>query len=152
MIVYRLAQAEHIHDMSGVGAQIHGGRWNMIGIPCLYASEHVSLSVLELLVNALSLEYLKGLELLEIEIPEDIPIITIEGSKLKKEWHRDILYTQWMGTEMLMQNNILLFKCPSAIIHNEWNYVFNPKHDMYKRVRGKVYKRFHFDERLWRNG
>ncbi len=150
MIVYRLAHAEHILDMSGIGAQIHGGRWNIIGSPCLYGSEHVSLCMLELLVNALSLEYLSGLELLEIEIPDDITIKTIDASKLKKDWFIDINYTQWMGTEMLQQNEILVFKCPSVVIHNEWNYVFNTRHPMYKRVKGKIHKKFYFDKRLWR--
>lgn len=152
MIVYRLSPAEHILDMSGIGAQIHGGRWNMIGMPCLYASEHVSLCVLELLVNAFSLEYLKELELLEIEIPDDGLIRTIDGSKLKNDWYKDIHYTQWMGTEMLKQKDILLFKCPSAVIHSEWNYVFNTQHTLYKRVKGRVFRKFYFDERLWRNG
>lgn len=152
MIVYRLSQAEHAQDMSGTGARLYGGRWNMTGIPALYASEHISLCVLEILVKAVSLEYLQALQLLEIEIADEYSVKTIEEKKLKKDWFSDFAYTQWMGTEMLKQKDILVFRCPSAIIHNEWNYVFNPLHPSYKKVKARIQKRFYFDKRLWRAG
>lgn len=152
MIVYRLAQADHAQDMSGNGARLYGGRWNMKGMPALYASEHVSLCVLEVLVNAVSLQYLQALQLLEIEIANESLVKTIDEKKLKKDWFNDFAYTQWMGTEMLRQKDILVFRCPSAVIHNEWNYVFNTIHPSYKRLKVTNQKRFYFDERLWRTG
>lgn len=152
MNVYRLAHAEHVQDMSGTGARMHGGRWNMKGMPALYASEHISLCVLEVLVNAVSLNYLQALQLIEIEIPDESSVKTIEEKKLKKDWSADFAYTQWMGTEMLKQKDILVFRCPSAIIHNEWNYIFNTLHPSYKKIKSKIQKRFYFDERLWRTG
>ena len=51
MIVYRLANGEFTHDLSGKGAKLYGGRWNSFGLPAVYTTEHISLAVLEILVH-----------------------------------------------------------------------------------------------------
>ena len=51
MTVFRICNPQFSEDISGTGAKLYGGRWNSKGVAALYASEHISLSVLEMLVH-----------------------------------------------------------------------------------------------------
>ena len=51
MIVYRITNSIYSNDFSGTGAKLAGARWNSKGIAMLYTTEHISLAVLEMLVN-----------------------------------------------------------------------------------------------------
>jgi RES domain-containing protein len=150
MIVYRFAHHKYADDISGTGAKLVGGRWNSPGYAVLYTSEHISLALLEVLVNANTLVQLKAIQLLEIDIPTQMPTQEIKLSQLKNEWWDDFDYTQWIGNEMIKSTGSLFIKCPSAVVHSEHNILINPAHPLFKKI--KVVKKtdFHFDERLFK--
>ena len=97
MIVYRLTNGEFVNDLSGTGAKLYGGRWNSIGFPALYTTEHISLAVLEVLVHIKSYRRPLDYYLVTIELPEKEKYITIDQQKLKKNWKDDITYGQFIG-------------------------------------------------------
>jgi RES domain-containing protein len=150
MIVYRFAHPKYADDISGAGAKITGGRWNSPGYTVLYTSEHISLALLEVLVNAGSLEQLQVIKLLEIEIPPQAPAQEIKLSQLKKDWWADYDYTQWIGNEVIKTATSLFVRCPSAVVNTEHNILLNPAHPSFKKVRVKTKTDFHFDERLFK--
>jgi RES domain-containing protein len=150
MIVYRFAYPRFATDLSGTGARLRGGRWNPPGIPVTYTSEHISLALLEVLANAGTLEELQLIRLVEIDIPASITAHEIKASALKKNWFHDFDYTQWMGQEMLRTGKAALIKCPSVIVPNEHNFLINPLHPDFKKIKLKEVSDFHFDERLFR--
>jgi RES domain-containing protein len=151
MIFYRFAHVRFSHDISGEGSRLKGGRWNLRGIPALYTSEHISLGLLEMLVNANTLEELQQIRLMEIEVAESSSIEVLNLKKLRKNWVTDFEYTQWIGSEILKENNALVFKCPSAVVNNENNFVLNPLHKDYKKVKLINSSSFYFDPRLFKN-
>lgn len=124
MIVYRIADKKYIDDREGIGAKLFGGRWNEINIPCLYASEHISLAFLEKFIHAKGAESMLNLALLKIEVPNDL-IFEVDVKKLKKDWADDIEYSQWLGQQLLADLSVLAFKVPSSIIEPEFNVVIN---------------------------
>ena len=86
MIVYRIAKAKHIKDLSGIGAKLHGGRWNHKGIAMIYTSESRALATLEYRVHipypiVPSKYRIATLEISNRIIPEEIP-----KSKLPMNW------------------------------------------------------------------
>jgi len=83
-------------------------------------------------------------------VPEHAGIQEIRLSGLKKNWQSDFDYTQWMGQAILNSGKNLLVKCPSAIIPAEHNYLINPLHPDFKKIRSSVAKDFQFDRRLFR--
>ena len=146
MIVYRIANTAHSDDLSGTGAKLFGGRWNSAGIPMLYCSEHISLSLLELLVHARGNHFSHNLDLVFIKIPDTIRPVTL--GKLKTNWEKDSAYSQFIGDEFVRNNQNLYMKVPSAVVQLEHNYIINPLHEDFKKVKIANKNNFVPDERL----
>ncbi|HRD56776.1 MAG TPA: RES family NAD+ phosphorylase [Ferruginibacter sp.] len=149
MIVYRIAHSLYSKDISGAGAKLFGGRWNSVGIPMLYASQHISLAVLELMVHSRLRDYYENLDLVEINIPDNIEPIEITLTKLKKNWELDAGYTRFIGDEFIRNNQSLILKVPSAVIQEEHNFIINPLHTDFKKLKINNIREFETDERLF---
>ncbi|SEI72842.1 RES domain-containing protein [Dyadobacter sp. SG02] len=127
MIAYRLAAKAYIDDLSGSGAKLYGGRWNPEGCPCIYASQNLSLALLEKYVHAEFREVMERLALLRIDIPDDENLVFhVDDQRLKKSWMDDISYSQWIGEQILSDPEIIAFTTPSAIVPQERNVILNP--------------------------
>lgn len=150
MIVYRFSNINYKDDISGTGAKMYGGRWNEPGVAALYSSSTISLSLLEVLVNAQTLKELKSLALLKLEIPKSLVSSVQKLTTLKKNWYEDFDYTRWIGTEFCKAGNNLLLEYPSAVVHEEMNYLINPEHKEFKKVKILSSNDFYFDDRLVR--
>ncbi len=150
MIVYRFAHPKFANDLSGNGARLKGGRWNNVGTPVIYTSATISLALLEVLANALTLDELQLMRLMEIELPISEKQQQISLQNLKNNWYLDFDYTQWLGSEILRSKETLHFQCPSALVQSEYNYLINPLHPAFKKVTIKRTAPFHFDERLFK--
>lgn len=149
MIIYRLATEMYKDDLSGTGAKLYGGRWNSVGLPVVYTTENISLAVLEILVRTDMQSIPLTYHLIKIDIPDSIQLLSITTGKLKKEWKDDPGYTQWMGDEFIKSNKLLLLKVPSAVVDEENNYIVNPEHSDFKKVKIIAVKKFQFDKRLF---
>ncbi len=149
MIVYRISSAEFSNDISGTGAKRMGSRWNSKGVPLLYTSQHISLAVLEMLVNTNFKDYDIALELMYINFPDQLPTAFIELKNLKQNWKEDPEYTRYIGDEFIKQKESLILRVPSAVINEEHNYLANPLHPDFKKIRISKTKSFWPDERLF---
>lgn len=150
MIVYRISNAVYSDDLSGTGAKINGSRWNSKGIPALYTSQFISLAVLEMLVNTNFKDYAIPLDLMYINIPEEQTETTINLKNLKSNWKYDFEYTRYMGDEFFKQKETLILKVPSVVIQDEYNYIANPLHPDFKKIKIVKTKSFWPDERLFK--
>lgn len=148
MILYRLATAKYADDLSGEGAKLYGGRFNPVGIPAVYTSENISLCILEILVRASRHTAPDSYTLISIEIP-DTDICEIKLNKLKKDWQNDLDYTHGIGQDFLKENKDLCLKVPSAVLPIEHNYVLNPSHAGFKKVKIIGTQLLQLDKRLF---
>ncbi len=149
MIVYRICNSLYKDDISGYGASIRGARWNDRGLSMLYTSEHISLCALEMLVNILLTEVKLNFHLLHIKVPDNASVSSIAVEKLKPNWRDDEGYTNFIGNEFCKNKNSLVLKVPSAVITEEYNYLINPKHPDFKKIKILNSKPFIFDQRLF---
>ncbi len=149
MIVYRLAKSVFKHDISGTGAKINGSRWNNKGMPMLFTAEHISLATLEMLVHINFVEIPDALYLLYISLPETSTANEIKISSLKSSWRNDEAYSAFIGDEFLLQNKALYLKVPSAAVFEENNYIINPKHPDFSKVKIIKSVAFEFDKRFF---
>ena len=134
MIVYRLAIEIYKDDLSGMGSKSFGGRWNQKGLAALYTSENISLSVLEIIVNADKNSIPPSYYLLKLNIPDALPVKKINANKLKNKWYQDFEYSQFVGSAFLSTGKEIAIKVPSAIVKEEYNFILNPTHAEFKKI------------------
>ncbi|MGG9970205.1 RES family NAD+ phosphorylase [Ferruginibacter sp. SUN002] len=149
MTVYRISNSAFSDDISGTGAKLKGARWNSVDVPMLYTSQFISLAVLEMLVNTNFKDYAIPLDLMYIQLPTQPSIAEIKLEKLKSNWREDIEFTRYIGDEFIKQNKALLLKVPSVVINEEYNYLANPLHPDFKKVKLVKTKSFWPDKRLF---
>ncbi len=156
MIVYRLAKTKYKLDLSGKGAELNGGRWNSIGFAILYTSNNRALCTTEVAVHlpfgVLPTDY----HLITIRIPEKSPIQTIQAANLLPTWRTfettKQTYTKQIGDQFIKDDKALILKVPSAMIQGEWNFLINPVHPLFKKVKIIKTEAFNFDPRLLSKG
>ncbi|MBC7936225.1 MAG: RES family NAD+ phosphorylase [Rhizobacter sp.] len=149
MIVYRISNALYSDDISGIGAKLYGARWNTKGTPMLYCSGHISLAILELLVHSQFKNFSIDLDLMVIQLPGNVTAAEISSKKVKPGWEKDAGYTQFIGDEFIRNKQDLILKVPSAVIHDESNFLINPLHPDFKKVKITDTRSFKTDERLF---
>lgn len=132
---WRICKARHATQVSsGEGARLHGGRWTSVGVRAVYASESLSLAVLEVLAYV-SADALANYSVFEIEIPEDV-VTSLDPGSLPANW-RDYpapQAVQSIGDEWIHSGQGVVLKVPSAIIVHDSNYLFNPVHEAFERI------------------
>lgn len=152
MIVYRLASEKYSNDLSGIGAEITGGRWNFKGTRVLYTSDSRALCMAEIAVHTPLGLMPKNYYMITIEIPDDIKITQIELKSLPDNW-RKFPYskeTRQIGETFIKEQKHLCIKVPSAIVSGDYNILINPLHPDMNRVKIISKEWFNFDERLFR--
>ena len=147
MIVYRILNELYKEDISGNGAAINGSRWNSKNIRMVYTGEYISLSILESLVHLREIDIPEKQYFLTIQIP-DVEFQDIILSKLKDKWQQHINYTQWIGDQFIKNNEALVLKVPSAIVPQEHNFLINPLHATFKKVKIVNTELLELDKRL----
>jgi RES domain-containing protein len=148
MHVYRITGRKHAGDISGIGAAMHGGRWNKKGTVVLYTGENKEIALLETIVHTPPM-LVPNLDILTIQIPDSIT--ELDSKSLPKNWMNypapSILSE--IAEKWVYEANTIALKVPSCIIHSSHNYILNCKHPEYhKKVKIIDQKPFHFDSRL----
>ncbi len=128
MIVYRVTREKYARDFSGEGARLYGGRWNHILTPCVYTSESRALAILEFSVNTELIRVPPDLVIITLEVPQD-NFMQVKRNRLPPDWFANpiTIATQNLGTLVLNDSEISVFGVPSSVVHEEWNYILNPR-------------------------
>ena len=128
MIVWRLCRAGHA-ALDGEGAFLYGGRWNSPGTRLVYASRHLSLAILEILVHTGPDILPDDCVKLEISVPEDIRRETRAASDLPARWRDGATrHTQSVGDLWVRAGRSAALHLPSAVVPEEENVLINPQH------------------------
>ena len=136
---------------TGEGARITGGRWNSVGRPVVYASEHLSLAVLEILVHSQTPEQRQvARALAEISLPDAL-IEAVPRRLLRADFgnHSPRAYTQAIGDEWLDSRRSVGLIVPSAIVTIESNLLLNPMHPAFTKCVWGPFAPIQLDPRLW---
>ena len=150
MEVFRLARYAHRHDLSGHGAYLYGGRWNLPGRALLYTAEQRAMALLETLVHLPVEDLPDDMYLLTLDVPDDTSRQLITPADLPPYWQRLSLPqpTATIGHAWLQAGRSLALQVPSVVMPQERNVLLNPAHPEFVRVRLLDAQPFHFDERL----
>jgi RES domain-containing protein len=151
MIVFRLAKLKYVKDFSGKGAEKSGGRWNSKGTLVIYTSISRALCTAEIAVHAPLGIVPRDYTLATIEIPDSSRILKTDLNKLPDDWksfpHPNS--TQLLGDRFISENKYLVMQVPSVVVQGEFNFLLNPAHKDFSRIRLLKTEPFVFDERLF---
>ena len=150
VVVWRLCAAKYGDTAySGEGARLYGGRWSPSGIPLAYAAESRALAVVEVLANADDAETL--FDVAWVFVPAEVPSDLIEKTARLPDTWRQFPHppeTQAVGADWARALRSAVLRVPSAVVLGEFNYLLNPAHSDFKRVKIGKPQSFAFDPRL----
>lgn len=134
----------------GEGARLHGGRWNPVGVPMIYASEHQSLAALEVRVHIDKTSMRKLYKCFSFHFEEAL-MEAFPVAALPKDWMQEPPppSLQNHGRDWVKSGRSLILAVPSVIIPGELNYLINPRHPGFKKLRIDSPTNFAFDQRLF---
>ena len=147
---WRIVRAAHVDSaFTGEGARLYGGRWNSPGTSVIYVSEHESLAALELLVHLAPLppddRYLSFRLEWENKLTEHFPV-----KNLPPHWNTEPpdFRTMQIGDEWFRAGKSVALAVPSVLSTSETNFLLNPKHPDFRKIKiGKPIE-YRFDSRL----
>ncbi len=146
---WRIVREDHRSAaFDGEGAWLFGGRWNSRGTRMVYTSITLSLAALETLVHLnppVAFKYVA----IPIEFDEAI-VETVAAMDLPADWNEEPPppSTAEIGDRWVRESRSAVLKLPSVIISAELNYLLNPGHSDFKRIRIGKPMPFSFDPRL----
>jgi len=151
MIVFRLCKQTYVNDLSGRGAEVNGGRWNGKGTPALYTAASRALAVLEVAVHVPYGILPTNYRMITIEAPHE-PMTVFELPNLPQDWNRNPFArsTQYLGDDFLKANKTLMLQVPSTTVTGDFNYIINPNHPDFKKLKVLEIEPFEFDSRLFK--
>jgi len=150
--VWRIEKEKYAREaFSGDGAFFFGGRWNQAGTRIIYASQTLALAALEKFVHLQGDGAAIRFVCFKIEIPGQVRIRTLESASLPADWRNSPATdaTRNLGTGWAQKMESALLRVPSVIIPVEYDYLINPRHPDYRRLRIGKPMDFSFDPRRW---
>jgi len=146
---WRLVKEKHATAaFDGEGARLFGGRWNSAGTRLVYTSGTLSLAALENLVH-LNPPVAFRLAAIPIEFDEALAE-RIPAAALPPDWLEEPPppSTAAIGDRWVKEARSAVLEIPSVIIPAEPNYLLNPSHPRFKKIRIGKPVPFTFDPRL----
>lgn len=151
LTIYRIVKARHVRSaFDGEGARFAGGRWNRPGEAMVYTSASLALAAIETFVHLgedglhIRFVYFKGM------IPDDLKVERC--GRPPRNWRSEPPEEPSMryGSKWLRAGRTAVLEVPSAIVPSEKNYLLNPRHPDFARIRIDKALPFAFAPRLWK--
>ena len=151
MKVWRLCARSH-EAFDGEGARLAGGRWNRLGTAVVYTSATLSLAAQELFVHLDPDQVPSSLVAVSAEIPNGLRVRILTASDLPPNWRQypapELLAD--IGNAWIEARETSVLGVPSAVISQETNYLLNPAHTDFLKIRIHAAEPFAFDPRMWK--
>jgi RES domain-containing protein len=150
MTTWRIVKAKWAANaFDGEGARIDGGRWNSPGTAMVYTAQSAALAALELLVHLGRSSILAAYALIPCAFDDGL-VSRLDRKRLPKNWRsfpaRPEL--QRLGNQWIKAGTSPVLEVPSAVIDTDSNYLLNPKHPDFGKIRVLTARPFELDLRL----
>src|SRR5438132_11292193 len=147
---WRIVRAARVRTaFTGEGSRVYGGRWNSRGTSVIYVSEHESLAALERFIHTMPLPPAERYFSFRVEwddkLTEYFPI-----KNLPSDWNAEPPRSASMqiGDEWARSARSVALALPSLLSKSEINFLLNPKHLDFKKVKVGSPVEYRFDPRL----
>jgi RES domain-containing protein len=150
MRAFRIVKKRHaLTAFSGDGAREYGGRWNLPGVPMVYAAETRALAALESLAHYAGAERRIAFVIFELEVPDPL-VMRLAPDRLPRDWRSEepSASTQLLGSQWQQAGESVALLVPSVLIPQESCLLLNPDHADTRRIMIGYPAAFEFDSRL----
>jgi RES domain-containing protein len=147
---WRIVRASRANTaFTGEGPWRYGGRWNSPGVRVVYVSEHQSTAAFEVFANRGPFILDEKYKAFHLEWPAELTEI-FPPKKLPADWRISppSRSTMEIGNLWIQEKRSAVLALPSAISPADTNFLFNPEHPDFKRIRIHSPIDFDFDPRL----
>ena len=134
---------------TGEGPWRYGGRWNSPGVHVVYVSEHQSTAALETFVHRVPFILEEKYKAFYLQWPDGLTEI-FPVKKLPVNWRVSPAPAETIeiGDRWIQECRSAVLALPSAISPADTNFLLNPEHADFKRIRIAAPIDFEFDPRL----
>ena len=154
-ILDRVLTAFRIGDPDGVypifdatGSRVAPGRWNTASAPLIYASEHYSTAMLEILANGTG-RFPANQHFIRITIPNGSSYEMLGSAHLPGWDTARPSRSQAYGEAWQTSRRSLLLLVPSVVARMELNVLINPEHAEFPRITHSLHQPVWWDRRLF---
>ena len=154
MLAWRIVKAKHAPTaFAGEGARRTGGRWNSRGTAVVYTSSSQSLAMLEILAHLEFAESLSAYVLISCEFDDSlIELLDISGLPLNWRASPAPSPLQALGDRWVRDRRSAVLRVPSTLVPIEDNFLLNPAHEDFVRIKVAAPEALTIDPRLLRHG
>jgi RES domain-containing protein len=147
MLIYRILLAKYGEKLIG---SRYAARWNSDDIEVIYNASSRSLACLEIVVHRDQEGLNQLFNVLTIDCPDKLKIEIVSLNDLPPNWadYSNIHITQEIGDAWVKGAKTAVMQVPSAIVNEEVNYLLNPNHPDFKRIKLIKTQPFTFDGRI----
>ena len=144
-----VVESEAATAFSGEGAWRYGGRWNSRNVRVIYASEHQSTAALEVFVHNKPFSPNEKYRAFRLEWSDSL-VERFPAEKLPTNWrvHPPPIETKEIGDSWVKERRSAVLALPSVISPADTNFLLNPEHRDFKRIRIGPPADYDFDSRL----
>ncbi len=148
--VWRICTATYSERIfNGEGGLHFKGRWHPKGVPIVYTSDSRALAALEILANTKGAATLR--DRIWVMARADIPGDLIQmPARYPEDWrdHPPPDSTRAFGLAWIKAGESPALRVPSAVILGEFNYLLNPLHPDFAKIKLHPPQPFAFDARF----
>lgn len=152
MEVFRLSREKYAISLSGKGAAIKGARWNSAGVELIYTAGNRSLAMAEVAVHLTLATLPDDYLMLTILIPDDMEVKEIFEIDLPEDWKEfpHPVSTQKFGNDFVSLKQFCVLKIPSVVTKGDFNYLIDPNHKDFNKIKVTEMEKFPFDNRIFK--
>ncbi|MDQ2711176.1 MAG: RES family NAD+ phosphorylase [Acidobacteriota bacterium] len=151
--IYRILRCPYAKKpFDGEGAYRFGGRWSSPGTRVVYAAEHLSLAMLEYFVHLDAEDLPKDLVLVTVHVPESVRRLDVDAKELPVNWRETPGPPELVriGDEFIQNRDTAILTVRSALAPAESNWLINPLHPSFPKLRILPVEPFRYDPRFFR--
>jgi RES domain-containing protein len=147
---WRTTRKKYVREaFSGDGAKQFGGRWNPPGTPMVYTAQSLSLAILELIVHLEDDGDITSYAAIPVTFPRALVQILPESRWPDKWFSLPIAEpSQQVGKEWVDAMSSVVLQVPSSVVPRESNFLINPLHPKFSKLKIGSPQSLHIDQRL----
>lgn len=147
---WRIVRAARVETaFTGEGSRLYGGRWNSRGMAVVNVSEHESLAALEVLVHTMPLSPRERYFSFRLEWDDKLTEY-FPTKNLPPGWNSEppASVSMEIGDGWVRRGRSAVLALPSLLSTSELNFLLNPNHPDFRKIKIGRPVEYRFDPRL----